>query len=133
MLRASFRLAVALALFTLAPPARHALACDCVRAEPASAPAFDAAAFVALGHVGEVRDRAFELIVDRLEKGPTRARVEVRNEGGSCGFLVRKGERLLVYAGEAEGHLFVRQCASTRVVRGEAARREADARAWERR
>lgn len=57
-------------------------------------------------------------------KGPARHRVEVRNEGGSCGHRVAKGEHVLVYAGAAEGRFYVRQCAGTRLVRGEAARVE---------
>lgn len=100
-------------------------ACDCARPEPTPEQAFEAAAVVAEGQVGEVRSQSFELVVEARHKGPARARVEVRNEGGSCGYRFAKGDHVLVYAGEAEGRFYVRQCAGTRVVFGETARREA--------
>jgi len=118
------RLASFLLACALGAAAKPASACDCTRPEPSPEAAFEAAAFVAEGTVGEVRAHAFEVAVESRFKGPARARVEVRNEGGSCGYRVAKGARVLVYAGEAEGRLYVRQCASSRVVLGEAARSE---------
>jgi hypothetical protein len=116
---ASFLLACA-----LGAAAKPASACDCARPVPSPEAAFEAAAFVVEGRVGEVRAQSFELAVESRFKGPARARVEVRNEGGSCGYRLTKGARVLVYAGEAEGRLYVRQCAGTRLVLGEAARSE---------
>jgi hypothetical protein len=115
-------LVVALVAATAAVPA---VACDCARSDPSPEQAFADAALVAEGQVGEVRAQAFELVVEARHKGPARARIEVRNEGGSCGHRFAKGAHVLVYAGEAEGRFYVRHCSGTRVVVGEAARSEA--------
>ncbi len=142
-----------LALFLLVGLARveRAAACDCGGNPPTIDETFAAAEVVAEGDVSEVRKNSVVIVVEVLHKGPSSLRgqpprelgcarrrdvtpsgrplvIEVRNEGGSCGYGFTVRDHVLVYAGEAEGRLYVRQCAATRVVTGAAAR--AESRRW---
>jgi hypothetical protein len=97
----------------------HAQACDCGSRAPTRDEAFERAALVVEGRVTRVLPDALAVAVARVWKGKATQAVTVRNEGGSCAYRFKEGEAVVLYAGEAEGRFYVRQCANAvRVVQG---------------